>query len=102
LGVESFHFLATNLRCQVSDRVGCYQACHLLEEFAPEKPTLHGQPSALVVGHLVVLGLKGWLTPAKWPWGLPSISLLAATAAAIPLVIKFSRSSGKPPSGGGR
>ena len=35
---------------------------------------------------MVVFGLEGWLAPEKWPWGLPPISLLAVTAAAIPLV----------------
>ena len=44
---------------------------------------------ALVVVHMVVFGLGGWLTPAGWPWGLPPISLLAVTAAAIPLVVKL-------------
>jgi DMSO/TMAO reductase YedYZ heme-binding membrane subunit len=43
----------------------------------------------LVVAHMVVFGLKGWLTPQKWPWGLPPISLLAVTAAAVPLVVKL-------------
>ena len=41
-----------------------------------------------VLVHLVFLGLKGWLTPAKWPWGLVPISLVAAVTAAIPLVVK--------------
>ena len=44
---------------------------------------------SLVVAHMVVLGLEGWLAPERWPWGLPSISLVAATAAAIPLVAKL-------------
>jgi DMSO/TMAO reductase YedYZ heme-binding membrane subunit len=42
----------------------------------------------LVVAHLVVFGLRGWLAPATWPWGLPPISLLAVTVAAIPIVVK--------------
>jgi len=41
----------------------------------------------LVVVHLVALGLKGWLAPAKWSW-MPPISLLAVIAAVVPLVIK--------------
>lgn len=41
----------------------------------------------LVVGHLVALGLKGWLAPAKWSW-MPPISLLSVIAALVPLVIK--------------
>ena len=44
---------------------------------------------ALVVAHMVVFGWKGWLAPEKWPLGLPSISLLAAIAAAIPLGAKL-------------
>jgi DMSO/TMAO reductase YedYZ heme-binding membrane subunit len=43
----------------------------------------------LVVAHMVVLGLRGWLTPAKWPWALPSISLIAAIAATVLLVVKM-------------
>jgi DMSO/TMAO reductase YedYZ heme-binding membrane subunit len=42
----------------------------------------------LVVVHLVVLGLKGWLKPQAWPAGLPSISLLAFIAALVPLIVK--------------
>ena len=42
----------------------------------------------LVVAHLVDLGLRGWLAPAGWPWGLPPISLLAVIAALVPLVVK--------------
>lgn len=41
------------------------------------------------VAHMVVFGLKGWLAPQKWPWGLPPISMLAVTAAAVPLVAKL-------------
>jgi len=42
----------------------------------------------LVVVHLVVLGLKGWMAPGKWTGGMPPISLLAVIAAVIPLVVK--------------
>jgi len=42
----------------------------------------------LVVAHLVVLGLKGWITPEKWPSGLVPISLIACVIAVIPLVVK--------------
>jgi DMSO/TMAO reductase YedYZ heme-binding membrane subunit len=45
----------------------------------------------LVVVHLVVLGLKGWLTPKGWPAGLPPISLISLLAALVPLVVKSSR-----------
>jgi DMSO/TMAO reductase YedYZ heme-binding membrane subunit len=49
----------------------------------------------LVVAHLTVLGLKGWLAPAHWPSGLPPISLLAAAAAVIPLAAKLWQMFGK-------
>ncbi len=42
----------------------------------------------LVVGHLVVLGLKGWLAPRSWPAGIPPISLISFLAASIPLLVK--------------
>lgn len=42
----------------------------------------------LVVGHLLALGLKGWLAPQKWTAGLPPISLLAVCGAALPLILK--------------
>jgi len=42
----------------------------------------------LVSLHLVVLGLKGWLTPEKWPSGMVPISLIAFVAAVFPLLIK--------------
>jgi hypothetical protein len=38
--------------------------------------------------HLVALGLKGWLTPEKWPAGLVPISLIAFVAAVLPLLVK--------------
>jgi DMSO/TMAO reductase YedYZ heme-binding membrane subunit len=42
----------------------------------------------LVVVHLVVLGLKGWLAPKGWPAGLPPVSLVAVVAALVPLIVK--------------
>ena len=42
----------------------------------------------LVVVHLVVLGVKGWLAPSGWPAGLPPISLMALVAALVPLLVK--------------
>ena len=42
----------------------------------------------LVVVHLVVLGLKGWLAPKGWQAGLPPISLLAVVAVLAPLLVK--------------
>jgi DMSO/TMAO reductase YedYZ heme-binding membrane subunit len=43
---------------------------------------------ALVVAHLVILGLKGWLAPKGWHGGLPPISLIAVVAALIPLIVR--------------
>lgn len=43
----------------------------------------------LVIGHLVALGLKGWLAPAKWSY-MPPISLLAVVAALVPVLVKLS------------
>ncbi len=45
----------------------------------------------LVVVHLVVLGVKGWLAPKGWNGGLPPISLIAVVAALVPLVVKHRR-----------
>ena len=42
----------------------------------------------LVVVHLVVLGLKGWLAPKGWPAWIPPISLVAVIAASTPLIVK--------------
>ncbi len=42
----------------------------------------------LVVAHLVVLGLKGWLAPRGWPAGIPPISLVAVLVALVPLLVK--------------
>ncbi len=42
----------------------------------------------LVVAHLVVLGLPGWLAPSGWNGGLPPISLVAVLAALVPLLVK--------------
>ncbi len=43
---------------------------------------------ALVVAHLVILGVKGWLAPSGWHGGIPPISLVAVIAALVPLVVK--------------
>lgn len=45
----------------------------------------------LVGGHLVCMGLSGWLSPRGWPWGLPPISLIAVVAVALPLLLKLRR-----------
>ena len=43
---------------------------------------------ALVVVHLVVLGVKGWLAPQGWHGGIPPVSLVAVVAALVPLLVK--------------
>ena len=43
---------------------------------------------ALVVIHLVALGLNGWLKPQGWPGGIPPVSLVAVAAALVPLLVK--------------
>ena len=42
----------------------------------------------LVVAHLVVLGLRGWLAPKGWHAGIPPISLVAVVVALVPLLVK--------------
>ena len=42
----------------------------------------------LVVSHLVALGWRGWMAPGKWQAGIPPISLVAVTAALLPLFVK--------------
>jgi len=42
----------------------------------------------LVVVHLVVLGIKGWLAPRGWHGGIPPVSLVAVVVALVPLVVK--------------
>ena len=46
---------------------------------------------ALVVVHLVVLGIKGWLAPAGWHGGIPPVSLVAVVVALVPLLVKRKR-----------
>jgi DMSO/TMAO reductase YedYZ heme-binding membrane subunit len=43
---------------------------------------------ALVVVHLVVLGIRGWLAPQGWNGGIPPVSLVAVVAALVPLLVK--------------
>ena len=42
----------------------------------------------LVVVHLVVLGVKGWLAPRGWHGGIPPVSLVAVAVALVPLLVK--------------
>ena len=43
----------------------------------------------LAAGHVFVMGVSGWLTPAGWHGGLPPISLVAFIAAAVPVLVKM-------------
>jgi DMSO/TMAO reductase YedYZ heme-binding membrane subunit len=43
---------------------------------------------ALVVVHLVAMGLKGWLAPQEWLWGMPPVSLIAVVVALVALLVK--------------
>jgi DMSO/TMAO reductase YedYZ heme-binding membrane subunit len=43
---------------------------------------------ALVVVHLVFLGINGWLAPGEWHGGIPPVSLVAVAAALVPLLVK--------------
>jgi DMSO/TMAO reductase YedYZ heme-binding membrane subunit len=43
---------------------------------------------ALVVAHLMALGLRGWLAPSGWHGGIPPVSLIAVLAALLPLLVK--------------
>ena len=42
----------------------------------------------LVVAHLMVLGVKGWMAPGKWQAWLPPISLVAVSVALVLLFVK--------------
>jgi len=50
---------------------------------------------ALVVVHLVTLGVDGWLTPSQWQWWLPPISLLASIMTLTPLLRKLGTGKNK-------
>ena len=43
----------------------------------------------LVAGHLLVMGLSGWLKPAGWPGMLPPITMVAMIVAIGPLLTKI-------------
>lgn len=40
----------------------------------------------LTAAHCFLIGLPGWLTPAKWPGGLPPITLMGFLTALLPLL----------------
>ncbi len=50
-------------------------------------------PLALVTaeGHVLVVGVAGWLAPKNWPGGMPPITLLAFLAVAVPLMLRARR-----------
>jgi DMSO/TMAO reductase YedYZ heme-binding membrane subunit len=56
---------------------------------------------ALVLIHLVVLGLKGWLAPKGWHGGIPPVSLVAVVAALVPLLVKHKLEHDKKARAGG-
>ena len=92
-----------NLEGEIAMSVGVIALFFLL---APAITTLPGMPKAiggwrwkrnqragyialaLVVVHLVALGIKGWLAPQGWNGGMPPISLIAVIAALVPLFVK--------------
>ena len=43
----------------------------------------------LAAGHLVVMGLSGWLKPSGWAGSLPPISMVAFIAAIFPVLVKL-------------
>ena len=43
----------------------------------------------LAAGHVLVMGLSGWLATAGWPGNLPPISMVAFVAALIPVLVKL-------------
>ena len=45
----------------------------------------------LAAGHVLVMGIAGWLRPGDWPGGLPPITVLAFVVAMIPLALRVIR-----------
>jgi DMSO/TMAO reductase YedYZ heme-binding membrane subunit len=43
---------------------------------------------AIGLGHVCILGWRTWLTPEKWPGGLPPLTTFAVTIAAISLAVR--------------
>lgn len=46
---------------------------------------------ALLGGHVLVMGISGWLDPDGWPGSLPPISMVAFIAGMAPLMVKLLR-----------
>ena len=92
-----------NFRGEIAMAVGVLALFFLL---APAVTTFPGMPKAiggwrwkrnqragyialaLVVVHLVVLGVKGWLAPQGWHGGMPPVSLVAVVVALVPLLVR--------------
>jgi len=45
----------------------------------------------LAAGHVLVMGLMGWLRPGDWPAAMPPITALAFVVAMVPLVLRMVR-----------
>ncbi len=45
----------------------------------------------LAAGHVLVMGVMGWLRPGDWPAALPPITALAFVVAMLPLVLRIVR-----------
>ena len=45
----------------------------------------------LAAGHVLVMGLKGWLSPGDWPAAMPPITVLAFVIAMVPLVVRIAK-----------
>jgi len=43
----------------------------------------------LAAGHVLVMGVMGWLRPGDWPAALPPITALAFVVAMVPLVLRI-------------
>ena len=43
----------------------------------------------LAAGHVLVMGVMGWLHPGDWPASLPPITALAFVVAMVPLVLRL-------------
>jgi DMSO/TMAO reductase YedYZ heme-binding membrane subunit len=43
----------------------------------------------LSAGHVLVMGLQGWLNPGDWPAAMPPITVLAFVIAMVPLVLRL-------------
>lgn len=49
----------------------------------------------LAAGHVLVMGVSGWMKPGDWPAGLPPITVLAFVIAVVPLIFLMLRKKHK-------